>query len=139
MRVCTSIKIGIHGARRFHMSKNRTPVHNAFKGKYPMHGAWQTPVHNARQGKIHMHDDRDPKKAVHLCTYFGMPPSLMPDQDYFTFYKKLGHMECSTKKRQQGQNIAKAKRNMWHYSIFTHSGVYLNELKKSYCLRTFSE
>ena len=85
MHMCTNIKIAMHGASRFHMSKNRTHVHNARKGKYPMHGARQTPVHDARQGKIHMHDDRDPKKAAHLCTYFGMHPSLMPDQDNFTF------------------------------------------------------
>ena len=81
MHVCTSIKIAMHGAGRFHMSKNRTPVHNSRKGKFPMHSARQTPVHDALQGKIHMHDDRDPKKAVHMCTYFGMPPSLMSEQD----------------------------------------------------------
>ena len=38
--VCTSIKIAMHSAGNFHISKNRTPVHDAHKGKYPMHGAW---------------------------------------------------------------------------------------------------
>ena len=46
--VCTSIKIDMHGAHRLHMSKNRIPVHDARKDKYPMHGAWQTHVHDAR-------------------------------------------------------------------------------------------
>ena len=48
--VCRSIKIAMHSARNFHISKNRTPVHDAHKVKYPMHGAWQTPVHYAREG-----------------------------------------------------------------------------------------
>ena len=50
--VCRSIKIAMHSARNFHISKNRTPVHDAHKGKYPMHGALQTPVHDARKNPL---------------------------------------------------------------------------------------
>ena len=48
VQVCTITKIAMHGARRLHMSKrNRAPVHDAHKGEYPMHGAWQTSVLSA--------------------------------------------------------------------------------------------